>query len=321
VEYVAATFAGILLLVVGIYWAFVAGPESREQGRLKRRLKTQPRAKVAAVGVLVKPEERLSAVGPLNLLLRKMESVSRPLQRALAQADLKTTVGALVLVSTVAAVAAAMLVSWLSRFWWLGVAIGVLTAFVPYAIVRQMAASRILKFEEQFPDALDLVARALRAGHAFTTGLAMVAEEAPQPVATEFRVLYEQQNFGMPLPEAMRALADRIPLLDARFFVTAVLTQRDAGGNLAEILDNLASVIRERFKVKRQVRVVTAHARMTGIVLAGLPPALALAFMVMSPNHIRLLVNDPLGVKMIIAALGLQVLGTLIIRRLVDVEY
>ena len=115
--------------------------------------------------------------------------------------------------------------------------------------------SECSKFEEQFPEAIDLIARALRAGHAFTTGLALVAEEAPQPVAGEFRLLYDQQNFGMPLGDALKAFAERLPLLDARFFVTAVLTQRESGGNLSEILGNLANVIRERFKVKRQVRV------------------------------------------------------------------
>jgi tight adherence protein B len=125
----------------------------------------------------------------------------------------------------------------------------------------------------------------------------------------------------MSLPEAMRDFAERIPLIDARFFVTAVLTQRETGGNLGEVLDNLASVIRERFKVKRQVRVLTAHGRITGWILAGMPPALAAAMFVISPGHMMLLVNDPLGVKMMIGALVLQVIGTLIIRKLVDIPY
>lgn len=320
-EYALATFLGVVLLIVGIYWALVAGPESREQGRLQRRLRPAPRRRVSAVGTVVKPEDRLSAVGPLNAVLERFARVSRPLQRAITQADLRITVGTLVLGSAVLAMGAGLLVAWMSRLWWLGAAVGAFTSFVPYAVVRQKATSRILKFEEQFPEALDLVSRALRAGHAFTTGLAMVAEESPQPVAAEFRTLYEQQNFGMPVPDAMRAFAERIPLLDARFFVTAVLTQRDAGGNLAEILDNLASVIRERFKVKRQVRVVTAHARITGWVLAGMPPALAAALLIITPSHIMTLVNDPLGVKMIIGAVLMQTAGTLIIRRLVNIEY
>src|SRR6476661_7131337 len=169
-----------------------------------------------------------------------------------------------------------------------------------------MKSRRLKKSEEQLPEAIDLIGRALRAGHAFTTGLAMAAEEIPKPVGEEFKRLYDRQNFGMQLPDAMKAFAARIPLIDARFFVTAVLTQRETGGNLGEVLDNLASVIRERFKVKRQVRVLTAHGRITGWVLAGLPPALAAAMFVIAPGHLKILTGDPLGVQMIIGALVLQ---------------
>ena len=149
----------------------------------------------------------------------------------------------------------------------------------------------------------------------------MVAEEIPKPVGEEFKLLYDRQNFGMPFPDAMKAFAARIPILDARFFVTAVLTQRETGGNLGEVLDNLANVIRERFKVKRQVRVLTAHGRITGWVLAGLPPGLAVAMFAMAPGHLQLLTRDPLGVQMIVVGLTLQVIGTLIIRKLVDIRY
>ena len=152
-------------------------------------------------------------------------------------------------------------------------------------------------------------------------GLALVAEELPDPVGTEFKLVYDRQNFGMSMPDALRHLAERVPLLDARFFVTAVLTQRETGGNLGEVLDNLSSVIRDRFKVKRQVRVLTAHGRITGWILAGLPPALAAALFVIAPGHMSILTNDPLGVRMIIAGLSLQVIGTIVIRKLVDIRY
>jgi tight adherence protein B len=186
----------------------------------------------------------------------------------------------------------------------LGLVAGAVAFFVPFMYVRHMKGRRLRKFEEQFPEAIDLVGRSLRAGHAFSTGLSMAAEEIPDPVGAEFKLLYE-----------------RIPLIDARFFVTAVLTQRETGGNLGEVLDNLASVIRERFKVKRQVRVLTAHGRITGWILAGLPPSLAAALFIITPEHMMLLVNDPLGVKMIVGALVLQITGTLIIRKLVDIPY
>jgi tight adherence protein B len=177
------------------------------------------------------------------------------------------------------------------------------------------------KFEEQFPEAIDLVARALRAGHALPTGLGMVADELKAPVGTEFRILYDEQNFGLTLTDALRNFARRIPVLDARFFVTAVLTQRETGGNLAEVLDNLGAVIRDRFKVKRQVRVLSAHGRITGWVLACLPPALGMATLIINPNHLGSLLGDPLGMKMIYTAIALQIGGTLIIRKLVDIEY
>ena len=146
-------------------------------------------------------------------------------------------------------------------------------------------------------------------------------DEVPDPVRTEFRLLHDRQNFGMPFPDALRDFGERIPVLDAKFFTTAVLIQREAGGNLSEVLGNLSSVIRERFRVKRQVRVLSAHGRITGWVLSGLPPALAGAFMFTSPNHLSTLVNDTLGQQMIAIALLLQVAGTLIIRKLVNIEY
>ena len=197
---------------------------------------------------------------------------------------------------------------------------GDFAAFVPYQFVKMARNRRMIKFEEQFPEAIDLLARALRAGHALTTGLSMVGEEMADPVGPEFRLLFDQQNFGMPLPQALKAFADRIPILDARFFVTAVLTQRDAGGNLSEVLDNLSSIIRDRFRVKRQVRVISAHGRITGWILSALPVGLALFFAFTSPETYRKFYTDPLGIKMIVFALGLQVVGVFVIRKIVQIE-
>jgi tight adherence protein B len=149
----------------------------------------------------------------------------------------------------------------------------------------------------------------------------MVGDEVPDPVAAEFRLLFEQQNYGMSLTDALKAFAERVPIIDARFFVTALLTQREMGGNLSEVLDNLASVIRERFKVKRQVRVVSAHGRITGMVLGFLPPIVAIVLFVLNPKHMRLLIDDPIGVHMVMVGVVLQVIGVIAIRRIVDVEY
>jgi len=192
---------------------------------------------------------------------------------------------------------------------------------MPVVALRFMRTRRMYKFEEQFPEALDLLSRALKAGHAFTTGIDMVGTEMPKPVGPEFRNLYDHQNFGMPMPDALKAFSDRVPVLDARFFVTAVLIQRESGGNLSEVLDNLAGVIRERFRVKRQMRVLSAHGRITGWILVCLPPVLGLVLMSVNPEHRRTMLGDPLGIQMLMGAVVMQIVGTLIIRKIVNIEY
>ena len=320
---VPVTFIAILGVVLGAYYAFVVRLDLSEEATIRKRLQPEPSsAAVPQKFRLLRKSERLSDVVQLNSVLGHMGRVTAPLQRDLMQAGLtKLTVGTLLLSAACLGLAGYVVVRMLTYNTMLGIGAGLALTFVPFMYVRVMKSRRLRKFEEQFPEAIDLVGRALRAGHAFTTGLAMAAEEIPAPVGEEFKLLYDRQNFGMAMPDAMKAFAARIPLIDARFFVTAVLTQRETGGNLGEVLDNLASVIRERFKVKRQVRVLTAHGRITGWVLAGLPPALAAAMFVIAPGHLAILTGDPLGVQMIIGALVLQVLGTLIIRKLVNIRY
>jgi tight adherence protein B len=175
-------------------------------------------------------------------------------------------------------------------------------------------------FEEQFPEALDLIARALKAGHAFATGLKMAADELPEPVGPEFKKTFEEQNFGLPLKDALDNLTLRIPLLDVRFFATAVLIQRETGGNLAEILENLAHVVRERFKILRQVRVHTAHGRFTGYVLLGLPAVMLVGLTFINPEHMGLLFTERMGQMMLGAALVLQTIGYLWIKQVIKIE-
>ena len=319
---VFATFIAILGLVLGAYWLFVERVDQSDEAALKKRLTPQESAKdVPKAFKLLKPVEHLSNMPQFNTVLGQLGKITAPLQRDLMQAGMTTTVGTIVLSALCLGLGTFVVVRMVAFNTLLGLGAGVMAFFAPFVYVRYKKNQRLKKFEEQFPEAIDLIARALRAGHAFTTGLAMAAEEIPMPVGQEFKLLYDRQNFGMPMPEAMRAFAARIPLIDARFFVTAVLTQRETGGNLGEVLDNLSSVIRERFKVKRQVRVLTAHGRITGWILAGLPPSLAAAMFVISPGHMKILTDDSLGVQMIIAGLTLQVIGTLVIRKLVDIRY
>jgi tight adherence protein B len=312
-------FVSVLAIVLGAYYAFVLRPEDQDGRRLKRRLKESNRKRERLA--LVKEAEQLSSVGLLDALLNHAARIVVPIQRLLEQADSRMSVGTFVLSCACAASIPALVVYLITRRLAAALLVGAVLGLLPYVRLRRARTKRMLKFEEQFPEAIDLIGRALRAGHTFPTGLSMVAEELEAPVGIEFRLLYDRQNFGMPMPEALRNFAERVPLLDAKFFVTAVLTQRDAGGNMAEVLDNLASVIRDRFKIKRQVRVISAHGRITGWILAGLPPALGLVFMVVSPKHMQTLFTDPIGVQMLMGAGVLQVAGTFIIRKIVNIEY
>lgn len=318
---VAGTFVLVAALVLGSYWLFVVRPDARESGQLRRRLRHTARTDAAKGRGFLKPPERLSAVGAIDRLLGQGRSAVAPLEVLLQQSGMRLTLGALLLGCACLAAAAFFLAVTLTGSLLLGVAAGAVALPLPLAWVRHVRNRRVAKFEEFFPEAIDLIARALRAGHSFTTGLAMVADELPPPVSTEFRLLYDRQNFGEPVPDALRAFAARVPLLDARFFATAVLTQRESGGNLAEVLDNLSAVIRERFKVKRQVRVISAHGRITGWVLIALPPALAMLFLLVSDRHMQTLVHDPLGMRLLIGALVLQGMGSLAIRQIVRIEY
>jgi tight adherence protein B len=259
-------------------------------------------------------------VGPLDRVLERFQNFA-DLQGLIERSGSTMNLGTLILASVFCAVLAFLLGVQFARSAIIGGLLAVAGLTVPFMYLRRKAAKRLAVFEEQFPEAIDLLARSLRAGHALPTALQNVAEEIPDPVGGEFRVLFEQQNYGMSLTEALRAFAQRVPVLDARFFVTAVLTQRETGGNLSEVLDNLANVIRERFKVKRHVRVVSAHGRITGWVLGFLPPVLSLVIFLIAPDHISLLWTDPIGFNMLLAGLFLQVIGVLIIRRIVDVEY
>jgi tight adherence protein B len=319
--FVVLTFCLVLGIIFGSYYAFVLRPELRDQHALRKRLRGSVAAEPAPMGTLERPAERLSGVQALNVVLSRTTGISGPLERLITQSGLKLTVGTLLLASAFLGCVTYLVVKWLTYYTYLGLAAAPLGAMVPFVVVHAARTKRLRLFEEQFPEAIGLLARALRAGHAFSTGLTMVADEIPAPVGTEFKLVHDRQNFGMPLGDALKGLADRVPVLDARFFVTAVLTQRETGGNLAEVLDNLASVIRDRFRLKRQVRVVTAHGRITGWILAALPPTLAGVLCFVSPGHMTMLVTDPLGIQMVVVAGVLQVSGTLIIRKLVNVPY
>ena len=193
----------------------------------------------------------------------------------------------------------------------------------PFSLVvaaRSSAGSACNKFEEHFPEALDLLGRAVRAGHAFTTGMEMIGKETSEPIAGEFRKTFDEQNFGIPLRDALLNLTERVPLIDVRFFVTALLVQRETGGNLAEILDGLSRVIRERFRLYREVRVKTAQGKLTAGILIALPPVMMCLLGVINPAYMRVLFRGSRGVIALAIAAVSQFIGSAIIWKIIHIE-
>jgi tight adherence protein B len=319
---IAAFFVFLLVTgaIVGGYVAATRLPERMAEHRLRKRLadlSAGPGGEFEDAKLVMRPE-----MGPLpaieRLLARTAAGLS--LSRLIEQAGMRTTPSA-VLLMCLAAAATGGLIAMLVLGPWLAVltaaAVG---ALMPIGLLIHRRSVRLRKFEEQFPEALDLLSRALRAGHAFQSALGMVAEELKAPVGPEFRKTFDQQNYGLPLRDALNQMTERIPLLDVRFFVTSVLIQRETGGNLSEILDNLAHVVRERFKILRQVRVHTAHGRFTGFVLLSMPAALAILLTMINPDHMGLLFTERMGQTMLVAAVVMQAIGFVWIRKVIKIE-
>jgi tight adherence protein B len=305
-----AAFAGLSLL-----------DQRSSQARILRdRLSaTQKPSEPAIPEVALLRDEMLSRIPAFDTLLRRSERVSL-LQKMLGQGEVNVRAGNFLMLCALAAVVFGlvfMVAGGSVLFGWAGAVLGF---FIPYAYASHRRAKRFQRFEEKFPEAIDTLARAVRAGHAFTTALEMIANEVSEPVAGEFRQLFEEQKFGLPVRDALVNLADRIPLVDIKFFVTAVMLQRETGGNLAEILDNLSYVIRERFKILRQVRVHTAQGRLTMVLLMALPPTIVVIMLTLNPSFIQPLFTDPLGHALIVAGITLQTVGYFFIRRIIRIQ-
>jgi tight adherence protein B len=217
-------------------------------------------------------------------------------------------------------VASGMGILTLTNYWPAALLASVIGGAIPYAIVRRKRSKRMDAFEEMLPEAIDLLGRAIRAGHPLSAGLKMVADETTEPIQSEFRRTHEENRFGLPFEDALLAMADRVNIVDVRILTTAILIQREVGGNLAEVLDNLANVIRVRFTIRRQLRVYTAQGRFSGYVLAILPIAVGGAIYGLNPTYIRLLFTDPVGKLMLMTAIIFQIVGFLWIRKIVDIE-
>jgi len=307
--------------VVGVYYALVHRPEHQAERQFEQRLKD------------LSSFETESSDAPSIVLTQKPASSLPGVDRLMGATNAGSWLAALIEQSGVAITPGSVITMCLG----VAAGLGLVTLLFTHMFIAAFAAAlfggslpiiwlkvkrsrRLRKFEEQFPEALDLLSRAIRAGHAFQTAMGMVAEELPMPVGIEFKKSFEQQNFGLPLKEALNNLAERVPIMDVKFFITAVQIQRETGGNLAEILDNLAHVVRERFKILRQVRVHTAHGRFTGYVLLGLPAFLAVALMFISPEHMKTLFTVRMGQMMVMGAIVMQAIGFIWIKQVIKIE-
>ena len=259
------------------------------------------------------------AVPALDRLVAGTRAGSR-LSDLIQQAGLTMAPGSIIAACLGAGAGAGFLAFLFVRHWFAMPIAAAIGGCVPFWWLKHKASSRMKKFEEQFPEVLELLSRALKAGHAFQTALGMAATEMKAPAGAEFKKTFDEQNFGLPLKDALENLTVRIPLLDVRFFATAVMIQRETGGNLAEILENLGHVVRERFKILRQVRVYTAHGRFTGYVLLALPAVLGIALSFINPDHMNLLFRERMGHMLLLSALVLQTIGFLWIKRVIKIE-
>jgi len=242
------------------------------------------------------------------------------LQKLLVQADAHIRPGMLMGIGVLLGVLG------FSASWLMGVKLylapiaGIIMFVVPFTWLLHKRWRRLKKFSSQLPDALELVGRALRAGHSLAAGMHVVAEEMPLPIADEFNRVYEEQNLGIPVEDSLKNMCERVPNLDLRFFVTSVIVQRQTGGDLAEILDKIGYVIRERFRILGQVKALTAEGRLSGVVLIALPFVLFLIMLHIKYDYVERLWTHPLGVKMAMVALGMQLLGALVIRKIVNIK-
>jgi len=264
-------------------------------------------------------DDTMSDMPAFDRILQKLSIASRT-RSLLMQADVKMRVGTFFLITLALGILGGTIVAIGSGIWWTFPLGAGLVGCIPYAVIYRKKEVRKRTFERQFPDALDLMTGALRSGMAFTAALQVVAEECPDPVSNEFRIVFEENRLGMSLRDSLNDMTKRIDSTELRLFVTAVLIQKDTGGNLAEILEGTAYVIRDRFRILGDVRTITAQSRLSGVILTALPLAMVAALLIIVPSYLKTLIEDPVGPYLIGGAAFMQLLGFYLIRRIVNVK-
>ncbi|HEY8185510.1 MAG TPA: type II secretion system F family protein [Pyrinomonadaceae bacterium] len=309
-----------MFLVLGAYLLTTQGTEAK-RARLQKRLAEalMHSAHTEDVEVVLARNELMSEIPWLNRSLIRMQAALQ-LKRMLDQADLHITPSRLVMFSAMAGILAGLAASVISISILLILGAAILAAAVPFVHVWWKRKRRFDAFLEHLPDALDLMSRALSAGHAFSEALHMVSAEMPDPIATEFRKTYEEQNLGLSLKLALENLTQRMPLLDLRMCITAVLIQRETGGNLAEILEKVAYTIRERFRILGDLKTLTTSSRLSAWLLCALPIFVTFMITFLNPEYMSILWKDQRGHYLIATGLGLQITGMLIVRKILRIK-
>ena len=309
--------------MVGVFGAYVLATHGSEakRRRLQQRLSDALLYTKHADDeeIQLARQELMSEIPTLSRVLMKMQLANR-LRRMLDQADIHITVSRLLMLSLMAGFLATLAVSMVSISKLLMVVAGLVAASLPFIRIAYKRKKRLNAFLEQLPDALELMSRALQAGHAFAESLHMISTEMPEPIATEFRKTYEEQNLGLSLKLALENLSERVPLLDLRLCVTAILIQRDTGGNLSEIVEKGSHTIRERFRILEDLNTLTTSSRMSSWILCGLPIFVALVVTVMNPDYMSVLWRDPRGHNLLFAAGFMQLTGMLIIKKILKIK-
>jgi tight adherence protein B len=321
---IAAVFLLAAAMTVLSYWLLAGRLERKARSSAVHRVAGAHAAKAkppaASVPVLIQMANRVRGVMATRLLERL--KVKEAVERRLETAGLKWGAAGVMHRSVALFLAGFLAVTLPTRnarplFALLA---GAVAAAAPFVYVRRRAAGHLRKFEEQFPDCLEFISRSMRAGHAFSVSLDLVQREFDDPLASEFRRAFEEQNLGQPFEIVLRKLGQRMPSMDVQFFVSAVLMQKRTGGNLAELLDGLAQLIRQRFKLRARVRAISAMGLMSGRVLAAIPALVAGLMVVVNRPYVRFFVDDPVGNQLLLGAIGMQLIGYLVIRKIVTIE-
>lgn len=311
-------FAAVMLLVWGVYvgWQTHRNPDAE---RISRRLRSVIGTETRRADVTIVKERRLAVNPELHLLLRRLPGMRR-LDRMLLQAGARYLLATLLARCAGAFVAGLVLGAFLRLPVVLMFACACGMAALPLLWLVRSKESRMAHFERQLPDALDMMSRAMRAGHAFPTALKLVSDEMPAPLGEEFKAAFDEVNFGVGMGDALNGLAQRVPSMDLQYFVVAVLIQRESGGNLTELLNSISAIIRDRHKLAGQVRVLSAEGRMSAWVLCLLPFGAGMLMYSANPDTMNVLFTDPAGRKLLFGALGMMAFGVLAIRKIVRIR-